>query len=265
MQEPIIAQLTPPKRRQIIQIILKIPEWLGNEIENSPIVNVTVLPSQTVHLNKSDVTVKSLNSGTVYSVLVEGKTRLPRGLLHWCEELQLTDIEIQTSLTFARLCSRQIFDHVFQFKIVTRILPTNQYLTRYRVKDSELCSRCLEVDTVQHSIWSCGTIAPFISYVVVFLNTKCTVGVDINMKQYMFGFQGTKFLGLNHILLELKKYIFYNFEENVGVAQLFERFNRRIMHLMIKEKMLAPSADNYEKFRVKWENCTVLFCPLVCN
>ena len=223
------------------------------------IVNVTVLPSQTVHLNKSDVTVKSLNSGTVYSVLVEGKTRLPRGLLHWCEELQLTDIEIQTSLTFARLCSRQIFDHVFQFKIVTRILPTNQYLTRYRVKDSELCSRCLEIDTVQHSIWSCGTIAPFISYVVVFLNTKCTVGVDINMKQYMFGFQGNKFLGLNHVLLELKKYIFYNFEENVGVAQLFERFNRRIMHLMIKEKMLALSAGNYEIFRVKWENFTEIY------
>ena len=77
LNEPIVTQLRPAKRRQLIQIILKIPEWLGNEIENSPIINVTVLPSQIIHLNKSDVTVKSLNSGTVYSVLVEGKTRLP--------------------------------------------------------------------------------------------------------------------------------------------------------------------------------------------
>ena len=79
------------------------------------------------------------------------------------------------------------------------------------------------------------------------------------MKQYMFGFQGTKFLGLNHILLELKKYIFYNFEENVGVVQLFERFNRRIMHLIIKEKMLALSAGNYEIFKAKWENFTEIY------
>ena len=195
MNEPIVTQLRPVKRRQLIQIILKIPEWLGNEIENSPTLSGAVLPSQTINLNKSDVTVKSLNLGAVYSVLVVGKNQLPRGLLHWCEELQLSDTEIKTSLTFARLCSRQIFDHVFQFKIVTRILPTNQYLTRYRVKDSELCSRCLEIDRVQHSTWSCGTIAPFISFVIVFLNTKCTVGVDINMKQYMFGFQGNKLLG----------------------------------------------------------------------
>ena len=76
------------------------------------------------------------------------------------------------------------------------------------------------------------------------------------MKQYMFGFQGNKLLGLNHVLLELKKYICYNFEENVGVVHLFERFKRRIMHLIIKEKMSALSAGNYETFRVKCENFT---------
>ena len=71
------------------------------------------------------------------------------------------------------------------------------------------------------------------------------------MKQYLFGFQGNKFLGLNHVLLELKKYIFYNFGENVGVVDLFDRFKRRIMHLIIKEKMLAFREDSYETFRVK--------------
>ena len=84
MNEPIVTQMRPVKHRQLIQILLKIPEWLGNEIENSPIVNVTVFPSQTINMNNSDVFVKSLNSGAVYSALVEGKTRLPRGLLHWC-------------------------------------------------------------------------------------------------------------------------------------------------------------------------------------
>ena len=221
---------------------------------------LTVWPAQIINLNKSDVMVNTLNSGRIYSKLVESKSRLPRGLLHWCEELQLSDQEIQTSLTFARQSSRQIFDHVFQFKIVTRILPTNQYLTRYRVKDSDLCSRCLvEVDTVFHSTWSCERIAPFIAHLVVFLKTKCTVGVDINMRNYLFGFQGNKFLGLNHILLESKKFIFYNWEENVRVEQLFERFKRRIMHLIIKEKMIALGVDKFDTFISKWENFTEMY------
>ena len=57
------------------------------------------------------------------------------------------------------------------------------------------------------------------------------------MRNYLFGFQGNKLSGLNHVLLESKKFIFYNWEENVSVEQLFERFKRRIMHLIIKEKI----------------------------
>ena len=45
-------------------------------------------------------------------------------------------------------------------------------------------------------------------HVFDFLNTKCIAGVDINMKNYLFGFHGHDFVGLNHILLELKKYLF---------------------------------------------------------
>ena len=83
--------------------------------------------------------------------------------------------------------------------------------------------------------------------------------VYITMKQYLFGFQGNKFLGLNHVLLELKKYIFYNFEENVRVIHLFERFQRRIMHLIIKEKIIALKTESFESFRVKWGNFTEFY------
>ena len=237
MNDQMITQLRPVKRRYLIQIILKIPGWLGNAIEDSPIINVTVSPSQTVHINKSDVTIQSLNSGTVYSTLIEEKTRLPTGLLHWCEEFQLSNEEIKTAFTFARDCCSQTFDRVFQFKIVTRILPTNQYLTRYRVKESEICSRCLvEIDTVLHSTWSCDQIVPLISCVIVFLTTKCTVGVDINLRKYLFGFQGNNFLGLNQFLLELKKILFINFEENVRLNNYLKGSKGELCILLLKKK-----------------------------
>ena len=79
------------------------------------------------------------------------------------------------------------------------------------------------------------------------------------MEMYIFGFQGHAFLGLNHILLEFKKHIFYNLEENVRVATFFESFRRKIMHLIVKEKQIAMIGNNFESFSKKWENYTEFF------
>ena len=85
LNEPMVTQLRPVKHHLLVQIILKIPNWLGNAIENSPMLFTTVFPAQTININSSDVMVKTLTSGRIYSKLLESKTRLPRGLLHWCE------------------------------------------------------------------------------------------------------------------------------------------------------------------------------------
>ena len=74
------------------------------------------------------------------------------------------------------------------------------------------------------------------------------------MIEYIFGFQGHEFLGLNHILLELKKETFYNYRENVGVDNFLESFKQKIKHLIIKEKQIAVSGNNFESFVKKWEN-----------
>ena len=74
------------------------------------------------------------------------------------------------------------------------------------------------------------------------------------MVKYIFGIQGQEFLGLNHILLELKKEIFYNWRENVGVDAFLESFKLKIKHLMIKEKQIAISGTDFESFVEKWKN-----------
>ena len=84
-------------RQLLIQIILKIPEEWGTQIESEASQNVTVLPAN--------------------SMLIENKIRSPQGLLRWCEDLHLSDSQIKTVFMFAHSCSSIIFDHVFQYKI----------------------------------------------------------------------------------------------------------------------------------------------------
>ena len=154
------TRLSAVKRRLLIKIILKIPEEWGNAIEESPVLDVPVLPRQTIHLNGFDYTLLSLSSKQVYATLIFNKIRLPTGLLRWCEEINLSDSQIRTAFTFTKGCCCSIFDRVFQYKINTRILPTNEYLKRYQVRDSDECSRCLllETDSVLHSTWLCSSI-----------------------------------------------------------------------------------------------------------
>ena len=52
----------------------------------------------------------------------------------------------------------------------------------------------------------------------------------------------------------LKKFIFYNWKENVSVVALFEGFKEKIK----KEKQIALSRSNFESFEEKWQK----FCDI---
>ena len=66
-----------------------------------------------------------------------------------------------------------------------------------------------------------------------FLKIDCKVEQNITLKTYLFGFNNA--LGLNHILLELKKEIFYNWNVNFSVDTFCEHFMVNVRKIMIKE------------------------------
>ena len=103
---------------------------------------VTVLPNKKVYLNGQDLAVNLMSGSQVYNVLISNKIRLPAGILRWRDDIELNDDDIKLAFMFARNCSHSIIDYAFQYKINTLILPTNEYLHRYRVNDSNICSRC---------------------------------------------------------------------------------------------------------------------------
>ena len=77
--------------------------------------------------------------------------------MNWCQDLMLSNEQIKIAFTHAKYCTKNVFKQVFQFKINTYILPTNEYLKRYKILNDDLCSRCLEeCDTIMHKLWDCG-------------------------------------------------------------------------------------------------------------
>ena len=203
------GNLTGYKKKKILNILEKIPQSLKDKIEASPNYYITVYPCKMVDKGNEDIGLKQMSSLHIYNKLISNKTRLPTGFLKWKEDFDITDGETKSAFTFVKSCSKSTFDQTFQYKILTQTLPTKKYLNRYKVLNSNICEKCnIEVDTVLHSIWSCDAIVPYIDKVCKFLEKECNIGESnlLTVKSYLFG---GKNIGLNHILLELKKEIFY--------------------------------------------------------
>ena len=79
------------------------------------------------------------------------------------------------------------------------------------------------------------------------------------MVDYLFGKQGGNYLGLNHALLELKKFIFYSTTEDLMSPTCCERFLVKLRSLIIKEKRLFSENNKFENFCSKWEHFTAIY------
>ena len=246
--------LVPNKMRKLRKILGKIPQDWRNRIESSPVTSTVVTPRQAVNLNDQDWFVQHLGSDRIYKILTSSLIKPPTGVLRWRAELiLLSEQQLKTALTFAKMCSSSIFDQVFQYKIVTQILPTNKYLNRYKIKDSDLCSRCFErTDTVYHNLWQCSRLTSYLSACFDFLRSECNLEDVINHENYLFGFTGVSREGINHILLEFKKHVFYNWNVEIGVNAFCEQFQSKLRSLIIKEKIIAQANNELSRFYEKW-------------
>ena len=246
------------KIRKLRNLSNKIPISWKDKVLQSDNCYVTIIPNQTVNLNGTDLYIKNLPRDQIYKHLITHKTRLPTGLLRWREDIELSDVETKNAFTFARLCSKSVFDHIFQYKIVTQILPTSKYLNRYRVLDSDICRRCDQSqDTVLHNLWQCALVVPYMAKIFQFLKIDFKVEQNITFKTYLFGFNNA--LGLNHILLELKKETFYNWNANLSVVAFCEHFIVKIRKIMIKEKEIMITNEHYGDYVEKWKMFTNIY------
>ena len=128
---------------------------------------------------------KKSRGNQLYNALIENKTRFPRGSLKWREDFQLSDADITYEFTSLHCYLSSASDQALEYKILTNTLPTNEYLCRFKVLSSSLCSKCRsESDTtlILHSIWSCRLVLSYVSQVSNYLKSHCQVK-DLKLQQ----------------------------------------------------------------------------------
>ena len=257
------------KIRKIRTFINNVPQSWIIKILQAPIKQLAVIPRQIVNLQGQSQVLKLVTSDKVYNKLVEVKFRPPTGLRHWLEEFDLVESDISVGFTHAKKSSKSSFDHAFQYKIMTQILPTNQYLARYRVRDSNICDKChVSTDTILHCLWQCQIVVPFLDKISNFLKEQCNLQENLDCKQYFFGFKNNA--ALNHIVIELKKELFYNWDNYADLDIFIERFVAKVCKIMIIEKECIKSDQDFNNYCKKWDKFLDIYDfrgpdPSICN
>ena len=92
-------RLSRNKKNKIIHMANKTPLFWVNELNKYGFVPTAVLPDLKINFLGTDQSIINLDSKHIYRLLISKIVRLPKGILNWCNELELTDLQIKTTLT----------------------------------------------------------------------------------------------------------------------------------------------------------------------
>ena len=192
--------------------------------------------------------------------MIKDKIRLPVGMHKWCQNFQISNEIIHNSFTFPWLCTLSTKSRNIQYKISTFTLPTGEYLWNYKVRDNYYCERCQtdpnilipERDNILHSLYSCPKLQPFLMALFDFIIQKCKITRSISEIEYLLGFLENE--GLNCVLLETKKFIFYNFKHDKNINTQINMLKNRLRRIILLEKRHYYVINKIEHFHEKWKH-----------
>ena len=94
--------------------------------------------------------------------LLTYKTVLPKSQTKWNGVFQNIDLNWKNIYTVPKVCCKNTKLYWFQYRILHRILATNDLLNKMNIKQNNLCTFCNEeIEKLEHLFWQCNTVNTF--------------------------------------------------------------------------------------------------------
>ena len=146
----------------------------------------------------------------------------------------------------------------FNYRIAHRILATNDYLFKIKIRNSNLCSFCgNEVETLKHLFISCELVDNIWTQLEQWICEKCGFLLNYSKLELLFGKIGNRLSAPNTIVILVKHYIYR--QRLKGELLLFESIKRKIYDYYIMERYIDTINNRLDIFRKKWSTFNSLF------
>lgn len=177
----------------------------------------------------------------------------------WEEDLN-EELDWKSIYILPAKCSNNTKIHWFQYRIIHRILATNDLLYKYKIKQDNLCSFCkTSRETLIHLFWDCEIVQEFWENVETWIAEKSDYIIIADELSCIFGLFRTEFynITINYILILTRYYIYKCKIKNKKLNM--KTWKHEVKNFIMIEKMTAIKKSRYDKFTQEWEKWLILF------
>ena len=147
-----------------------------------------------------------------------------------------------------------------QFRLIHRILGTNTYLHKLKIRNNNLCTFCKNMpETLVHLFWECDVTQTFLNAVSHWMREGRIYPEILNFsrEELIFGIPEMSKSVLNFILLVIKSYIF---KQKIKEERLeLEGFKRAMLFHYSAEKYVSICNCKLAEFNDRWRSYDHLF------
>ena len=215
-----------------------------------------ILPSHISILFKS-----SKGSRDMYSILNKNEF-IPKYMSKWNEDLNVIIDPITWKNAF-HICFKVFYNahsQWLQYRIINRIIGTNEYLYKVKISDSGECRLCFtENESILHLFATCQKTRTLLNDLEIWIKNKINFNLCTNHMTMILGYliKDNNYTPLNFILLETKKYIFHCASKNKSLC--ITTLKSILKTAYNDNKMVYETSKMPHSFNKIWEKWSPLF------
>ena len=210
-------------------------------------------------LNVKIIMKSTKGSKDIYTVLIN-KNIVPTSQPKWERAFENTQLNWKQIHSIPSKCCRNTKMHWFQYRIIHRIIATNDLLTKMNIRQDNLCTFCkLEQEKIEHLFWHCNVVNQFWGTIDQWIFEKNNYMVNVDKYRALFGIPSMlpAMQPINYILILTRHYIYTCRVNSSNLNHL--SWKNYVNKFLETEKLIAIKNSTYDKMKTHWENWLNIF------
>ena len=201
-------------------------EKLINETLLSNIIKLIDTNETYIIINNTAKNIKQITSKIIYQKLISDTICLPTSINKWIEQFPfMEECDWNKIFMLPFRITKEAYLQSFQYKILNRILNCNDKLHTWKIKTSNKCEYCDQIDTIEHHLFWCRSTQEFWNKVQKWVKNNLDTSLKLTVCEIIFGIcieNNDSFDMINFIILIGKNFI--NKSRSNGDALYFIKF-----------------------------------------
>jgi exonuclease III len=200
------------------------------------------------------VNIEGITTKLLYLHLVSGVALRPTSEKKWNEKLDFVIDEPMWKCIYTnyKFISDTILKN-FQYKITHRILACNYNLKIWKIRDSNCCEECKEIDTIEHMLVQCASTYSFWKKILNWWAANMKMWFEVDTYEIIFGIPNEldeNIVNQLNFYIIVAKYYIYKCKKTASAMDTYDFLLEMKNRLIMKKEII--DVEKQKQFDLRW-------------